>query len=100
MPATHILDGVCVVDLTQFIAGPIATRTMAEMGAEVIKVELPPSGEVGRALPVIKNGRSAYYLQQNRGKNRNMPIRGQDEHRHASPRFTCAQADFNAAKIP
>jgi crotonobetainyl-CoA:carnitine CoA-transferase CaiB-like acyl-CoA transferase len=68
MPATHILDGITVVDLTQFIAGPIAGRTMAEMGAGVIKVELAPDGDQARTLPVIKNGRSAYYVQQNQGK--------------------------------
>ena len=68
MPAQHILDGITVLDLTQFIAGPVATRAMAEMGAEVIKLELAPHGDHARALPVIKNGRSAYYVQQNQGK--------------------------------
>jgi crotonobetainyl-CoA:carnitine CoA-transferase CaiB-like acyl-CoA transferase len=41
---------------------------MAEMGAEVIKVELAPNGEASRALPYLRNGRSGYYIQQNRGK--------------------------------
>jgi crotonobetainyl-CoA:carnitine CoA-transferase CaiB-like acyl-CoA transferase len=41
---------------------------MAEMGAEIIKVELMPNGEISRNLPFIKNGRSGYYIQQNRGK--------------------------------
>jgi crotonobetainyl-CoA:carnitine CoA-transferase CaiB-like acyl-CoA transferase len=41
---------------------------MVEMGAEVIKVEFPPAGDVSRGLPMIKNGRSGYFLQQNRGK--------------------------------
>ncbi|MDP6707010.1 MAG: CoA transferase, partial [Alphaproteobacteria bacterium] len=68
MAFTHILDGVTVLDLTQFIAGPVATRQLAAMGAEVIKVELAPAGDQARALPLIKNGRSAYYAQQNQGK--------------------------------
>ena len=38
------------------------------MGAEVIKVELAPNGEASRALPYLRNGRSGYYIQQNRGK--------------------------------
>ncbi len=38
------------------------------MGAEVIKVEFPPAGDVSRGLPMIKNGRSGYFIQQNRGK--------------------------------
>ncbi len=41
---------------------------MAEMGAEIIKVEFAPQGDASRNLPVIKQGRSAYYVQQNRGK--------------------------------
>ncbi|MBL6750525.1 MAG: CoA transferase [Nevskia sp.] len=64
----NILDGVRVLDFTQALAGPTTTRLMAEMGAEVIKVELAPNGEASRALPFIRNGRSGYYIQQNRGK--------------------------------
>jgi crotonobetainyl-CoA:carnitine CoA-transferase CaiB-like acyl-CoA transferase len=41
---------------------------MAEMGAHVIKVEQAPMGDPSRLLPFIKNGRSAYFIQQNRGK--------------------------------
>src|ERR1700758_4363746 len=64
----HVLDGFKVLDFTQVLAGPAATRMMAEMGAEVIKVELAPEGDPSRTLPFIKDGRSAYYIQQNRGK--------------------------------
>ncbi len=64
----HILTGFKVLDFTHVLAGPSATRIMVEMGAEVIKVEFPPAGDVARSLPMIKNGRSGYYLQQNRGK--------------------------------
>ncbi len=65
---THVLDGYKVLDFTQYIAGPTASRMMAEMGAEVVKVEIAPSGDRSRELPYIKNGRSGYYVQQNRGK--------------------------------
>lgn len=64
----HILNGFRVLDMTHVLAGPTASRLMAEMGAEVIKVEFPPLGDVARMLPAHKNGRSAYYTQQNRGK--------------------------------
>ncbi|MSR13793.1 MAG: CoA transferase [Gammaproteobacteria bacterium] len=64
----HILSGFKILDFTHVLAGPTATRLMVEMGAEVIKVELPPSGDSARLLPTIINGRSAYYVQQNRGK--------------------------------
>ena len=64
----HILNGFRVLDMTHVLAGPTASRIMAEMGADVIKVEFPPLGDVARALPAHKNGRSAYFTQQNRGK--------------------------------
>ncbi len=64
----HVLNGYRVLDMTHVLAGPTATRLMAEMGAEVIKVEFPPLGDVSRGLPGHRNGRSAYYVQQNRGK--------------------------------
>jgi crotonobetainyl-CoA:carnitine CoA-transferase CaiB-like acyl-CoA transferase len=41
---------------------------MAEMGADIIKVEQAPGGDPSRLLPFVKNGRSAYFVQQNRGK--------------------------------
>jgi CoA:oxalate CoA-transferase len=64
----HVLDGYKVLDFTQFLAGPTVTRMMAEMGAEIIKVEIAPIGDFSRALPYLRDGRSAYYIQQNRGK--------------------------------
>ncbi len=64
----HVLDGYKVIDFTQALAGPTVTRLMAEMGAEIIKIEIPPLGDFSRALPFLKDGRSAYYVQQNRGK--------------------------------
>lgn len=63
-----ILEGVRVLDFTQYLAGPVVTRLMAEMGAEIIKVEQGPDGDPTRTLPVIKNGRSAYFVQQSLGK--------------------------------
>lgn len=66
--AKPLLDGVRVLDLTHFLAGPSCTRLMAEMGADVIKVELAPAGDPARRLPWVIDGRSVYYVQQNRGK--------------------------------
>ena len=64
----NALSGVKVLDFTQFIAGPVVTRLMAELGAEVIKVELAPDGDNSRKLPNFKDGRSAYFIQHNLGK--------------------------------
>jgi len=63
-----MLAGCRVLDFTQYLAGPTVTRMMAEMGADIIKVELAPMGDPSRLLPTIKNGRSGYFVQQNRGK--------------------------------
>jgi CoA:oxalate CoA-transferase len=63
-----MLSGCRVLDFTQYLAGPTVTRLMAEMGADIIKVELAPMGDPSRLLPTIKNGRSGYFVQQNRGK--------------------------------
>ncbi len=64
----HILDGIVVIDFTQVVAGPACTRLMAELGAEVIKVELAPDGDPSRRLPMVRNGQSAYFVQHNQGK--------------------------------
>ena len=68
MTRRHVLDGVKVLDFTHVLAGPSCTRLMAETGADVIKVEAAPMGDMVRLMPALKNGRSGYYIQQNRGK--------------------------------
>ena len=70
MPARskRMLEGYRVLDFTQVLAGPTTTRYMAEMGADVVKVEFAPNGDISRGVPYMRDGRSAYYVQQNRGK--------------------------------
>jgi crotonobetainyl-CoA:carnitine CoA-transferase CaiB-like acyl-CoA transferase len=68
MNKKHILDGIRVLDFTQHVAGPGCTRMMAEMGAEIIKLELAPAGEQIRQVGLKINDRSVYFIQQNRGK--------------------------------
>jgi crotonobetainyl-CoA:carnitine CoA-transferase CaiB-like acyl-CoA transferase len=68
MQPQHIMEGYRILDFTQFLAGPTTTRLLAEMGAEVIKVELAPAGDPTHLLPHRRAGRSGYYIQQNRGK--------------------------------
>ncbi len=67
-PLPLMLADCRVLDFTQYLAGPTVTRLMAEMGAKIIKVEQAPMGDPSRLLPFIKQGRSGYFVQQNRGK--------------------------------
>lgn len=68
MPTDAMLRGYRILDLTQYLAGPMVTRLLAEMGPEIIKVELAPGGDPSRMLPHIVDGRSSIYAQSNRGK--------------------------------
>ena len=62
-----LLQGLKVVDASQFNAGPIVSLYLAGYGAEVIKVERP-GGEDSRAIGPFKNGESSYFMSLNRGK--------------------------------
>jgi len=62
------LTGIKVIDYSHFLAGPFMSRTLAAMGADVIKVERPQGGDAGRNSPTLSNGVSGYFLQQNMGK--------------------------------
>lgn len=64
----HALSDITVLDLTRAVAGPTCTRMLVEMGARVIKVESAPNGDIIRGLSVFRDGRSLYFVQQNRGK--------------------------------
>lgn len=62
------LDGVRVLDLTRVLAGPFCTMMLADMGAEVIKIEVPKAGDDSRAFGPFVNGESSYYMNLNRNK--------------------------------
>jgi CoA:oxalate CoA-transferase len=64
----NLLEGVRVLDLTRVLAGPYATMVMADLGAEVIKIELPGQGDEARGFGPFQNGESAYFTSINRGK--------------------------------
>lgn len=62
------LNGVKVLDLSRVLAGPFCTMMMADMGAEVIKVEMPGTGDDSRAFPPFIEGESVYFKNMNRNK--------------------------------
>jgi len=61
------LHGITVVDLTQFLPGPMATLMLADAGARVIKIE-PPGGDPARAMEPMEAGQSVWFRNLNRGK--------------------------------
>ena len=62
------LEGIRVLDLTQYLSGPFCTMTLSDLGAEVIKVERPPAGDPTREFAPMKEGASSYFVSCNRGK--------------------------------
>jgi CoA:oxalate CoA-transferase len=62
------LTDITVLDLTWVLAGPYASMILADMGADVIKVERPPYGDVGRTTGPYVDHESAYFFSVNRGK--------------------------------
>ncbi|MEZ0487489.1 CaiB/BaiF CoA transferase family protein [Fibrella aquatica] len=65
---TGPLQGLRILDLTRLLPGPLGTMLMADMGAEVIKVEHPDSLDYVLMFPPYLNGESAHYLAYNRSK--------------------------------
>lgn len=62
------LEGVCILDLTRLFPGPLATMMLGDLGAEVIKVEDPHSGDLTRYWPPLKAGIGTGFLALNRSK--------------------------------
>ena len=64
----HPLDGITVVSLEQAVAAPFATRQLADLGARVIKIERPGTGDFARDYDHTTLGQSSYFAWLNRGK--------------------------------
>jgi len=66
---TAPLSGVRVLDLSQMLAGPFGSMILADLGAEIIKIEKPGEGDIGRGMPPhFFHGESVYFLSVNRNK--------------------------------
>lgn len=64
----NIFSGVRVLDLTKVYSGPLATRYLADYGADVLKIESPSQPDPSRSFPPIRDGVSGYYEILNRNK--------------------------------
>lgn len=62
------LNGLLVIDLTRVLAGPYCTMVLADLGARVIKVEVPEVGDDARHFGPFIEGKSTYFMSLNRGK--------------------------------
>ena len=67
-PLADALTGIRVLDLSRLLPGPFLTMVLADMGADVVKVEDPKLGDYLRAFPPAKGGMSGRFLAVNRGK--------------------------------
>jgi CoA:oxalate CoA-transferase len=63
-----LLEGIRVLDLSRVMSGPYCTSMLADLGAEVIKVEMPGRGDEGRAFGPYRDGESTYFMLLNRNK--------------------------------
>jgi crotonobetainyl-CoA:carnitine CoA-transferase CaiB-like acyl-CoA transferase len=87
------LAGVRVVDLSRVLAGPYATMTLADLGADVVKIEHPAGGDETRTWgPPFAGGESAYFLSVNRGK-RSVALDLKDQEVRELALELCARAD-------
>ena len=68
MTSSLPFQGLRVLDLTRVMSGPFCTAMLADLGAEIIKVEMPGFGEEGRHFAPHVNGESTYFAMLNRGK--------------------------------
>ncbi|MBE3084897.1 MAG: CoA transferase [Actinobacteria bacterium] len=62
------LEDIVVLDFTRVLAGPYCAMILANLGAKIIKVERPETGDDSRSFGPYKNGQSAYFVSLNRGK--------------------------------
>lgn len=66
---SHVLDSITILDLTRYLAGPYCSMILGDLGAEVVKIERPKTGDGSRQWgPPFIHGESAYFLSINRNK--------------------------------
>ncbi|HEX9922886.1 MAG TPA: CoA transferase [Anaerolineae bacterium] len=97
---TDVLENIRVIDLTQALAGPYCTMLLGDMGADVIKIEQPGSGDQSRGWgPPFVDGESTYFLSINRNK-RSLTLDIKTEAGQAALHKLVASADVIVCNIP
>jgi crotonobetainyl-CoA:carnitine CoA-transferase CaiB-like acyl-CoA transferase len=87
------LSGLLVADFSRILAGPYASMLLADLGAEVVKVESPTGDDTRGWVPPVRDGVSTYFLGVNRNK-RSVALDFKDEHDLALARELAARADI------
>jgi crotonobetainyl-CoA:carnitine CoA-transferase CaiB-like acyl-CoA transferase len=93
MTPTGPLSGLLVADFSRILAGPYASMLLADMGAEVVKVESPAGDDTRTWLPPVRDEVSTYYLSVNRNK-RSVALDLRDGSDNALARELAARADI------
>ena len=93
MTVSGPLSGLVVADFSRVLAGPYASMLLADMGAEVVKVESPHGDDTRTWMPPVRDGVSTYYLAINRNK-RSVALDLRDETDNALARELASRADI------
>jgi crotonobetainyl-CoA:carnitine CoA-transferase CaiB-like acyl-CoA transferase len=87
------LSGLLVADFSRILAGPYASMLLADLGAEVVKVESPGGDDTRTWMPPVRDGEATYYLSVNRNK-RSVALDLKDEHDAGLARELASRADI------
>lgn len=96
---SEILKGVRVLDFGRYIAGPFCATLLADLGADVIRIEKPKGGEDRYTVPISENGEGAYHVQIARNK-RGMTLSLSSEEGREIVRRLVETADVVIANLP
>jgi len=95
----NILEGIRVLDFGRYIAGPFCATLLADLGADVIRIEKPSGGEDRYTVPISDEGEGAYYLQLGRNK-RGMTLNPRSDEGQEVVRRLVETADVVIANLP
>ena len=94
-----LLNGIRVLDFGRYIAGPYCATLLADLGADVIRIEKPDGGEDRYTVPISDQGEGAYYIQLGRNK-RAMTLNPRSEQGQKIIQQLVATADVVVANLP